>query len=61
MAIVKWRMMANNKRSRPRRPLPLAQPVRFNDEEEDGGAHQAWFIRDSFQKYIHDSCREHGQ
>lgn len=43
MATVKWRTMGNNKRSRPRRPLLLTRAVRFDDEEEDGGAHQAWF------------------
>lgn len=61
MATVKWRTIGNNKRSRPRRPLPLTRAVRFDDEEEDGGVHEAWFTCESLEKYIPYSRREHGQ
>lgn len=51
-------------RSRPMRPLAItAKAVRFDDHgQEDGGAHQAWLTRESFQKYIGRTARrEHGE
>lgn len=61
MATVKWRTMGNNKRSRPRRPLPITRAVLLDVEEEDGGAHQAWFARQSFEMFTHYPCREHDE